>query len=166
MMNTNANSIKDAGIAASEETVNTTNFFTVFVDKHVYGLDVKEAETIFKVGHVTPIPLIHREVAGFINLRGKIVVAVSLRRRLGVPTTSEAREKFAIGLEAANEHFALLVDRVGDVLALPSRREPKFPRILLADNPCSRAISIFTNSSLRRSSTSRDYSTFRSEKAA
>lgn len=127
MMNTNPHRIKDAGIAGSEETVNTTNFFTVFVDKHVYGLDVKEAETIFKVGHITPIPLIHREVTGFINLRGKIVVAVSLRRRLGVPATSEACEKFAIGLEAASEHFALLVDRVGDVLALPESARTEIP---------------------------------------
>ena len=127
MMNTNPNSIKDVGVAAPDVAVGTTNFFTVFVDKHVYGLDVKEAETIFKVGHITPIPLIHREVAGFINLRGKIVVAVSLRRRLGVPVTGEACEKFAIGLEAANEHFALLVDRVGDVLALPESARTEIP---------------------------------------
>ncbi len=127
MMNTNPNSIKDAGAAVPEETVSRTNFFTVFVDKHVYGLDVKEAETIFKVGQITPIPLIHREVIGFINLRGRIVVAVSLRRRLGVPSTSEACEKFAIGLEAANEHFALLVDRVGDVLALPESARTEIP---------------------------------------
>ena len=127
MMNTNPNSGRDSTIAAPEGHVSKTNFFTVFVDKHVYGLDVTEAETIFKVGHITPIPLIHREVAGFINLRGKIVVAVSLRRRLGIPETDGMCEKFAIGLEAANEHFALLVDRVGDVLALPKSARTEIP---------------------------------------
>ena len=79
------------------------------------------------MGHITPIPLIHKEVAGFINLRGKIVVAVSLRRRLGIAETGENCEKFAIGLEAANEHFALLVDRVGDVLALPESARTEIP---------------------------------------
>ncbi len=127
MMNTNPKSSRDGAVAVVEGHVNKTNFFTVFVDKHVYGLDVKEAETIFKVGYITPIPLIHREVAGFINLRGKIVVAVSLRRRLGIPETDEICEKFAIGLEAANEHFALLVDRVGDVLALPELARTEIP---------------------------------------
>ena len=103
-----------------------TNFFTVFVDKHVYGLDVKEAQTIFKVGHITPIPLIHREVTGFINLRGKIVVAVSLRRRLGIPENDGICEKFTIGLEAA-KRVALLVDGVGDVLALPKSARTEIP---------------------------------------
>jgi purine-binding chemotaxis protein CheW len=128
MTSTNPNSSRDSTIAASEGLASkTSNFFTVFVDKHVYGLDVKEAETIFKVGPITPIPLTHPEVSGFINLRGKIVVAVSLRRRLGIPETDGICEKFAISLEAANEHFALLVDRVGDVLALPASARTEIP---------------------------------------
>ena len=53
MTNTNPNSSRDT---RAEGPASKTNFFTVFVDKHVYGLDVKEAETIFKVGHITPIP--------------------------------------------------------------------------------------------------------------
>jgi purine-binding chemotaxis protein CheW len=127
MTNTNPTSSRDGAVAALEEHVSKTNFFTVFVDKNVYGLDVKEAQTIFKVGYITPIPLIHREVVGFINLRGKIVVAVSLRRRLGIPDTEETCEKFAIGLESEKEDFALLVDRVGDVLALPESARTEIP---------------------------------------
>ena len=118
---------ENRSIGAREELSSRTNFFTVFVDKHVYGLDVSEAQTIFRVGQITPIPLTHREIVGFINLRGKIVVAVSLRRRLGVPTTEQICESFAIGLEAGNEHFALLVDRVGDVLALPESARTELP---------------------------------------
>jgi purine-binding chemotaxis protein CheW len=127
MIHTNLTNTRDSTIAASGGPISKTNFFTVFVDKNVYGLDVKEAETIFKVGHITPIPLINPEVVGFINLRGKIVVAVSLRRRLGIPETDGICEKFAIGLEAGNEHFALLVDRVGDVLALPESARTEIP---------------------------------------
>jgi purine-binding chemotaxis protein CheW len=128
MKNTNANIPKErTGGANREELASTTNFFTVFVDKNVYGLEVNEAQTIFRVGQVTPIPLIHREVMGFINLRGKIVVAVSLRRRLGAPANEGVVEKFAIGLEAGGEHYALLVDRVGDVLALPDSARTDIP---------------------------------------
>ncbi len=127
MTHANPNSSRDGAVAAPEEHVSKTNFFTVFVDKNIYGLDVKEAQTIFKVGHITPIPLIHREVTGFINLRGKIVVAVSLRRRLGIPESEGTCEKFAIGLKSAKEDFALLVDRVGDVLALPKSARTEIP---------------------------------------
>jgi purine-binding chemotaxis protein CheW len=115
------------GSAIREDLASKTNFFMVFVDKHVYGLEVTEAQTIFRVTGVTPIPLIHRDVAGFINLRGKIVVAVSLRRRLGIPVDGKHCERFAIGLEAAGESFALLVDRVGDVLALPDSARTEMP---------------------------------------
>jgi purine-binding chemotaxis protein CheW len=114
-------------IEAHKEPSGLTNYFTVFVDKNVYGLAVSEAQTIFRVGRITPIPLTYREVAGFINLRGKIVVAVSLRRRLGVAQGEERCESFAIGLEAHGENFALLVDRVGDVLALPTSARTEIP---------------------------------------
>ena len=126
-MTTNPKSSRDSMTPMPKAPVSQTNFFTVFVDQNVYGLEVKEAETIFKVGRITPIPLIHKEVVGFINLRGKIVVAVSLRRRLGIPETGGVCEKFAIGLQAGNENFALLVDRVGDVLALPDSARTEIP---------------------------------------
>ena len=123
----NATSRLHAGVASHDEPLAKRNFFTVFVDKHVYGLDVNEAQTIFRVGQITPIPLTHNEIAGFINLRGKIVVAVSLRRRLGVPALEENCEPIAIGLELRSENFALLVDRVGDVLALPNAARTSIP---------------------------------------
>ena len=106
----------------------TTSFLTVFVDEQIYGLDVKEAGAVFKAGQITPIPLARKEVRGFINLRGQIVVAVSLRRRLGLDETGcQESEKFAVGLEAANEHFALLVSRVGEVVALPDSARSESP---------------------------------------
>lgn len=126
MMNTAPTANLSGATAPDALARKTSSFFTVFVDAHVYGLPVREAETIFKVGAITPIPLAHSDVSGFINLRGKIVVAVSLRCRLGIGR-SEGCERFAIGLEAGKEHFALLVDRVGDVLALPDSARTAIP---------------------------------------
>jgi purine-binding chemotaxis protein CheW len=117
-----------AGNAASaEDSVRKTSFFTVFVNDSIFGLEVKDAQAIYKVGTITPIPLIHKEIAGFINLRGKAVVAVSLRRRLGAACGNGAAENIAIGVERGSEHLALLVDRVGDVLALPSSARTDLP---------------------------------------
>lgn len=128
MTNTHPNTGRNRTDAATGTTpCETTAFFTVFADEQVYGLDVKEAGAVFKTGPITPIPLARKEVRGFINLRGQIVVAVSLRRRLGFDETGQECEKFAVGLEAANEHFALLVDRVGDVLSLPDSARTEIP---------------------------------------
>ena len=104
-----------------------TSFFTVYVNDSVFGLEVKEAQAIFRVDSITPIPLMQKEVAGFINLRGKVVVAVSLRRRLGAPPAEGKGEGIAIGLEKGGEPFALLVDRVGDVLTLSERARSDIP---------------------------------------
>ncbi len=127
MKNAPVNSPQNGAAGAGGHPVRKTSFFTVFVNESVFGLEVKEAQAIFRVGTITPIPLINKEVAGFINLRGKVVVAVSLRRRLGASVAGDFREGIAIGVEKGNEHFALLVDRVGDVLALPDSAKAEFP---------------------------------------
>jgi purine-binding chemotaxis protein CheW len=61
-----------------------------------------------------------------VDLRGRVVVAVSLRQRLGAPPAS-ARESIAIGFESRGELFALLADRVGDVLSLPESARTPLP---------------------------------------
>ncbi len=115
------------------DTINSSRFFTIFVDDKAFGLSVNEARIIFRVGDITPIPLASKEITGLINLRGKVVVAVSLRYRLGdgfvsgTQDTNRTKDSFAIGLEKGNEHFALLVDRVGDVLLLPESGRLSIP---------------------------------------
>jgi purine-binding chemotaxis protein CheW len=126
MMNANTEiSAQSSGLTPA--AIKKTTFFTVFVNDNVFGLEVKEAQAIFRVGLLTPIPLAQREIAGFINQRGKVVVAVSLRRRIGAREPEGARETIAIGLERGGEHFALLVDRVGDVLSLPDTARTAIP---------------------------------------
>ena len=66
---------------------------------------------------VTPIPLAAPEIAGSLNLRGRIVTAVDLRRRLALPGTREPR--MAVVTEQSGELYALLVDTVHEVLSLP-----------------------------------------------
>jgi purine-binding chemotaxis protein CheW len=127
-MSANPNIRAGGGAAASAiASGRKTSFFTVYVNDSVFGLEVNEAQAIFRVGSITPIPLMQKEVAGFINLRGKVVVAVSLRRRLGAPPAEGSGESVAIGLEKGGEPFALLVDRVGDVLTLSESARTDIP---------------------------------------
>jgi purine-binding chemotaxis protein CheW len=127
-MNASTNIRTRSGAAASPATSGKkTSFFTVYVNDTVFGLEVNEAQAIFRVGSITPIPLMQKEVAGFINLRGKVVVAVSLRRRLGAPPAEGGGESVAIGLEKEGQPFALLVDRVGDVLTLSDTARTDVP---------------------------------------
>jgi purine-binding chemotaxis protein CheW len=94
------------------------SYFTVFVGGEIFGLPVENTHTIFRISSVTPVPLSTSDIAGLVNLRGKIVTAVSLRRRLRMPMDGLIKDALAIGIEHKGENFALIVDEVGDVLSL------------------------------------------------
>jgi purine-binding chemotaxis protein CheW len=104
--------------------------FTVMVCGETFGLPIESVQTIFRIEEVTPVPLGPDEILGLVNLRGKIVTAVSLRRRLRLPEESSVKGSLAIGLEYRNENFALVVDEVGDVILLdPKSRIPLPPHL-------------------------------------
>ena len=66
------------------------------------------------------MPLAAPEIAGVLNLRGRIVTAIDMRRRLGLAPAGEARKRMAIGIEYKGESYGLLIDAIGEVLKLPS----------------------------------------------
>jgi purine-binding chemotaxis protein CheW len=103
------------------------SYFTVFVNKEIFGLPVENTHTIFRIASVTSVPRGPNDIAGLVNLRGKIVTAVSLRRRLRMPAVVENKDALAIGIEHRGENFALIVDEVGDVLALAKAMQIPIP---------------------------------------
>ncbi len=118
--------------AAIKEPIESTmdsesSYFTVFVNKEIFGLPVENTHTIFRTSSVTSVPKAPGDIAGLVNLRGKIVTAVSLRRRLRMPADVDIHNALAIGIEHKGENFALIVDEVGDVLALAKSMEIPIP---------------------------------------
>ncbi|MGE0025177.1 MAG: chemotaxis protein CheW [Hyphomicrobium sp.] len=107
-------------------TAGDESYFTVFAGGEAFGLSVLHTQTIFRIQSVTPIPLGPADIVGLVNLRGKIVTAVSLRRRLGIPV-DDVQNSLAIGIEHKGENFALIVDEVGDVLTLDSSMKVQIP---------------------------------------
>lgn len=104
-----------------------SSYFTVFVNNEIFGLPVENTHTIFRVTAVTPVPHSPADIAGLVNLRGKIVTAVSLRRRLNIPGNVNVQNALAIGIEHRGENFALIVDEVGDVLSLAKTMQIPIP---------------------------------------
>jgi purine-binding chemotaxis protein CheW len=107
-------------------TAGEESYFTVFAGGEAFGLSVLHTQTIFRITSVTPIPLGPADIIGLVNLRGRIVTAVSLRRRLGIHF-DEVHNALAIGIEHKGENFALIVDEVGDVLTLASSMKVQIP---------------------------------------
>jgi len=103
------------------------HFFTVFASGEMFGIPVDSIQTVFQMEAVTPVPLGPQEILGLVNLRGKIVTAVSLRRRLQLPDSNPGDKTLAVGIEHKGESFALVVDEVGDVIILDAPTQIPLP---------------------------------------
>lgn len=94
-------------------------YVTFEIDGRWFGAAVHEVHDVFALHAVTPVPLARGDVAGLLNLRGRIVTAIDARRRLGMPGRTDGYAgAMAIGVEREGESYGLVVDAVGEVLRL------------------------------------------------
>lgn len=102
-----------------------TEFVTVMINDQLFGLPISRVQDVFMLDRLTRVPLSEPEIAGVLNLRGRIVTAIDMRRRLGLPKRVDDKKPMAIGIESKGESYGLLIDTVGEVLRLPEdTREP------------------------------------------
>ena len=97
-----------------------TEFVTFTTAGQLFGVPIGRVQDVFKPSRITRVPLAGAEIAGVLNLRGRIVTMVDLRRRLDLERGASDRPPIAIGIEARGESFGLLVDAIGEVLKLPN----------------------------------------------
>jgi len=109
----------------THEHSQSTEFVTFTVAGQGFGLPIARVQDVFKPARITRVPLAGAEIAGVLNLRGRIVTVIDMRSRLELQQRQGGGEPMAIGIDAKGESFGLLVDAVGEVLRLPdSEREP------------------------------------------
>jgi purine-binding chemotaxis protein CheW len=95
---------------------NAQQFCTFFVDGQFFGVPVQHVQEVIRYQKMTRVPLVPRVIRGLINLRGQIVVAIDLRRRLGAPDRSSDELPMNVVVRSADGAVSLLVDEIGDVL--------------------------------------------------
>ena len=102
------------------ETMTETEYVTATVGGQLFGLPIARVQDVFVLDRLTRVPLAAPEIAGVLNLRGRIVTAIDMRRRLGLAPAGEVRRRMAIGIEYKGESYGLLIDAIGEVLTLPA----------------------------------------------
>ena len=115
MIAANSNSI-DAG--DPKGLAGYVEYVTVMVADQIFGLPIDRVHDVFIASALTDVPLAPPEIVGLLNLRGRVVTAMCLRRRLGLPNLESDGRNMAVGLEHKGESYGLLVDQVGEVMKL------------------------------------------------
>lgn len=107
--------------AGAEVTVaKNEDFVTMTIADQVFGIPVLQVQDVLGPQRITRIPLAPPEVAGSLNLRGRIVTAIDVRLRLGLPRRAADKPGMSIVVDHKGELYSLMVDSVGEVLSLSS----------------------------------------------
>ena len=102
-----------------------TEYVTAMIGGQLFGLPIVRVQDVFIPERLTRVPLAPPEIAGVLNLRGRIVTLIDLRRRFGLGQRDDGEPVMAIGVESRAESYGLLIDSVGEVLKLDdAAREP------------------------------------------
>ena len=114
-----------------------TEYVTVTIGGHMFGLPIFRVQDVFVPVGLTRVPLAPPEVAGILNLRGRVVTAIDMRSRLDFGEREPGTPVMAIGIELKGESYGLLVDAVGEVMQLhnsaceakPTNLDPRLSRV-------------------------------------
>lgn len=117
---------RDQGHDAAPPSVtafDSLDYVTVRIGDQLLGLPIGRVHDVFITNRITLVPRAPSEIVGLLNLRGRIVTAICLRRRLGRPVTLRQdregnMELVAVGIDHEGEAYALIVDAVGEVMRL------------------------------------------------
>lgn len=99
----------------------TAQFATFYFGEHFFGLPIEDVIEINRALDITPVPLAPEYVAGVVNLRGQILTAIHLGKRIGLAIKGlkpvEQLNNLIMG--DREEPISLLVEQIGDVMAVP-----------------------------------------------
>ncbi len=116
---------------------NLREYVTAMIGGQLFGLPILRVQDVFIPERLTRVPLAPPEVAGVLNLRGRIVTLIDMRRTLGLETRKNEGQPMAVGVERAGESYGLLIDGIGEVLKLddaareanPVNLDPRLARV-------------------------------------
>ncbi|MGA8272711.1 MAG: chemotaxis protein CheW [Candidatus Sulfotelmatobacter sp.] len=108
----------------------TSQFCTFYLEKLLFGVELKTVQEVIRSLEVTSVPLAPQVVSGLINLRGQIVTAVDLRRRLELAPRAAGVAAMNVVVRSDDGAVSLLVDEIGDVVEVEEASFERPPETL------------------------------------
>jgi purine-binding chemotaxis protein CheW len=120
----------DTPTAKTELVQASGQFSTFFVADLFFGVDVLNVQEVLRFQPMTPVPQAPEVIEGLINLRGQIVTAIDMRRRLGLPPRAGDKSPMNMVVRTSDGAVSLLVDEIGDVLDMDAATYERTPENL------------------------------------
>lgn len=108
----------------------TSQFCTFFLDHLMFGVELKGVQEVIRELQMTPVPLAPTVVSGLMNLRGQLVTAVDLRRRLELGAAKPGTQPMNVVVRSQDGAVSLLVDEIGDVVEVEEASFERPPETL------------------------------------
>ena len=107
-----------------DTTQSLRQYVTARIAGQLFGLPIEAVQEVFTPEGITSVPLAPAAIEGVLNLRGRIVTALNMRRVLGY-SQGDSTRPMAIGVEYRGEPYGLIVDEIGEVCTVDtSESEP------------------------------------------
>ncbi len=110
----------------------SSQFCTFYLDNLLFGVELKNVQEVIRSLNMTRVPLAPRVVSGLINLRGQIVTAVDLRRRLELDARPAEALPMNVVVRSEDGAVSFLVDEIGDVVEVDESTFEPAPEMLCA----------------------------------
>ncbi|MCQ8240687.1 chemotaxis protein CheW [Rhizosaccharibacter radicis] len=110
-----------------------SSYVTLTLGDQLCGVPVLRIREVVTDARIVRVPLAPAQIAGNINLRGRIVTAIDTRYLLGLPPQEAGSRRVAAVAERGADLYALLIDQVLEVLTLPDADLEPLPINLSAE---------------------------------
>jgi len=117
-------------LASAQSGKAANQLCTFFVDNLFFGVDVLNVQEVLRFQHMTRVPRAPQVIEGLINLRGQIVTALDMRRRLRLSPRGEDEAPMNVVIRRTDGVVSLLVDEIGDVLQVDAANYEEPPNNL------------------------------------
>jgi purine-binding chemotaxis protein CheW len=119
-----------AGLASSGEL----QLVSFNIGTEEFGVDILKVQEINRMVEITRVPQAPHYVEGVINLRGKVIPIVDLRKRFGLELKKHDKNTRIVVVDIGGNIMGMIVDSVSEVLRLPASTIEPPPEIVTGVN--------------------------------
>ncbi len=93
-------------------------FCTFYIDQLLFGIEAVVVQEVIMHQQLNLVPLAPNDVLGVINLRGQIITAIDLRKRLGFEAGNAAATSVSVVAQVQEELVSFMVERIGEIVEI------------------------------------------------